>query len=82
MDKDNIGTIVVVDDDEDILYTLKEGLRFRLPSFKVKTATNSKDAIELIELSKPDLEVGQANKTGGFPQIVFSLERQDKKRQR
>ena len=56
MDKDNIGTIVVVDDDEDILYTLKEGLRFRLPSFKVKTATNSKDAIELIELSKPDLE--------------------------
>ena len=57
MDKDNIGTIVVVDDDEDILYTLKEGLRFRLPAFKVKTATNSKYAIELIELSKPDLVI-------------------------
>ncbi|WP_068165252.1 response regulator transcription factor [Rhodococcus phenolicus] len=53
------ATVLVVDDDEDVLASLRRGLR--LSGFTVLTATDGRDALDVVEQHRPDAMVLDMN---------------------
>ncbi|MBH0118864.1 response regulator transcription factor [Rhodococcus sp. CX] len=53
------ATVLVVDDDEDVLASLRRGLR--LSGFAVLTATDGRDALAVVEQQRPDAMVLDMN---------------------
>lgn len=53
------ATVLVVDDDEDVLASLRRGLR--LSGFTVLTATDGRDALDVVEQHRPDAMILDMN---------------------
>lgn len=51
------GTVLVVDDEDDVLMTLSRLLGRRFPSVHVMTASDGPHALRLVELVNPDLVI-------------------------
>lgn len=47
--------ILIVDDDEDIIFSIVEGLKSMTSGFKFLTAMNGKDALKMMTSGKPDV---------------------------
>jgi len=47
--------ILIVDDEDDVLYSLKKGFEFFQDDYEVKTARNGKDCLEILTHQTPDL---------------------------
>ena len=46
---------LIVDDEDDVLYSLKKGFEFFQDDYEVKTARNGKDCLEILTHQTPDL---------------------------